>query len=415
MLSKPKPLRLFAAPILLPLVALCALLCGAVGAATPEPGSLKSPEMTPKGTTSGMPLRIGATISDTGTLAEFGEQVRRGLTMWQAEVNERGGLLGRAVELVLLDDQSMPEAAVAHYQGMLRSGIKLFISPYSSTQTLAVRDALGTSDYAMVSIASAPAIWDRSDPRVFGAYTPANHNMDPVLELATRRSLTRIALAWQRSEFPSAVADGVRTAAAARNLQIVADESYAEGTQDFTQLTRKIAAQNPELVVVGSYLQDAIDFTRAARQTGLKPRLLAFSGGPALREYGDSVGWETAQGVISTVQWLRSVRLPGAFDFGFRYRQEFAVYPSYDAAGGYAAGQILEAAMRLATSAEPRAVRKQLGTMKFRSILGHYRVDEYGMQTAKANYLVQWQDNHISLVYPAHLARWQVIYPLPWE
>lgn len=379
-----------------------------------EPGSLTSPEMTPAGTTSGKMLRIGATISDTGSLAEFGVQVRRGLRMWQAGVNERGGLLGKAVELVLQDDRSNPKVAATLYQQMLNDGVKLFVSPYSSEMTISVRDALGAKNFAMVAIASAPQIWDRRDPRIFGAYTPANHNMDPFLKLVAKHNLKRVALAWQDAEFPRAVAIGARTKAKQLGLNIVADESYSPASNRFVELASTLKASSPDAVIVGSYLQDAIDFSKAARQVGLAPQLIAFSGGPALREFGNAVGTETAQGVISTVQWLRSVRMPGSFDFGFRYRQQFSVYPSYDAAGGYAAGQILESAMRLAKTQAPAGVRKQLASMKFRSILGHYRVDERGMQQAKDNYLVQWQDSHISLVYPPELARWQVLYPLPW-
>jgi len=389
-----------------------AFLSTAVQAAAP--GSLESPEMTPAGTTGGEKLLIGATISDTGQLAEFGIQVRRGLTMWQAEVNERGGLLGKAVELVLLDDQSSPAIAAGLYQQMVADGIELFVSPYSSSMTIAVRDTLGSADIAMVAIASAPEIWNQSEPRVFGAYTPANHNMDPFLTLVAKHNLSRVALAWQDTEFPRAVAAGARVKAQSLGLEIVADTRYPASTTNFVALAKTLQQSAPDAVIVGSYLQDAIDFTKAAKQVSLKPKLIAFSGGPALREYGNAVGVEAAQGVISTVQWLRSVRMPGSFDFGFRYRQQFSIYPSYDAAGGYAAGQILESAMRLAKSNAPARVREQLGSMKFRSIIGHYRVDERGMQKAKDNYLVQWQDNHISLVYPPQLARWQVLFPLPW-
>jgi len=384
------------------------------GAKTAEPGSLATPQMTPKGTTAGAPLRIGATISDTGNLAEFGARVRRGLLMWQAGINERGGLLGRAVQLELHDDASQASTAVAHYQAMRASGINLFVSPYSTALTIAVRDALGDDDIAMVSIASAPQIWDRPNPRIFGAYTPANKNMDPFLELVAARGLSRVALVWQDTEFPAAVAQGVRARAAELNLELVGDLSYPAATRDFSQIITALTAAQPDAIAVGSYLQDAIDFTNAAQSGGLKTKLLAFSGGPALREYGNQVGTDVANGVISTVQWLRSVRMPGSFDFGFRYRAEFGEYPSYDAAGGYAAGQILEAAMRLAKRPTPDLVRKHLASMKFRSILGHYRVDANGMQLAKRNYLVQWQDSHISLVYPKALARWQVLYPLPW-
>lgn len=393
---------------------LCVHMAAAAGAATAEPGSLASPTMTPEGTTQGAPLRIGATVSDTGDLADLGIQVRRGLVMWQAGVNERGGLLGRAVELVLHDDRSDAATAVQHYRAMRQSGINLFISPYSSEMTIAVRDAVGQDDIAIVSIASAPQIWDRSDSKIFGAYTPANHNMDPFMHMVAKRGLTRVALAYQDSEFPSAVAEGVRAKAAELGLDIVLDQSYAENETGFEDIAGAMKRAAPDAIIVGSYLQDAIDFTKAAKETGVTTKLLAFSGGPALRQYGDAVGADVAEGVISTVQWLRSVRMPGSFDFGFRYRTQFGVYPSYDAAGGYGAGQILEAAMRLAKSDQPAQIRERLSSMKFRSILGHYRVDERGMQSAKPTYLVQWQDNHISLVYPPQLARWQVVYPLPW-
>ena len=375
---------------------------------------MASPAMTPDGTTQGEPLRIGATISETGSLADLGIQVRRGLVMWQAGVNERGGLLGRAVELVLHDDGSDANRAAAHYRQMRESGIDLFVSPYSSEMTLAVRDVVGRDDIAMVSIASAPQIWQSKDSRIFGAYTPANQNMDPFLHMVEKRGLSNVALVYQDSEFPRAVAEGVRTKASELALNIVLDKSYPEDTKNWGPLTEAIRRSEPDAIIVGSYLQDAIEFTKTAKANGLSAKLIAFSGGPALRQYGDAVGGDVAEGVISTVQWLRSVRMPGSFDFGFRYRSQFGVYPSYDAAGGYAAGQILEAALRLAKSADPKSVRERLSNMKFRSILGHYRVDETGMQSAKPTYLVQWQDNHISLVYPPQLARWQVVYPLPW-
>ena len=375
---------------------------------------MASPAMTPDGTTQGEPLRIGATISETGSLADLGIQVRRGLVMWQAGVNERGGLLGRAVELVLHDDGSDANRAAAHYRQMRESGIDLFVSPYSSEMTLAVRDVVGRDDIAMVSIASAPQIWQSKDSRIFGAYTPANQNMDPFLHMVEKRGLSNVALVYQDSEFPRAVAEGVRSKASELALNIVLDKSYPEDTKNWGPLTEAIRRSEPDAIIVGSYLQDAIEFTKTAKANGLSAKLIAFSGGPALRQYGDAVGGDVAEGVISTVQWLRSVRMPGSFDFGFRYRSQFGVYPSYDAAGGYAAGQILEAALRLAKSADPKSVRERLSNMKFRSILGHYRVDESGMQSAKPTYLVQWQDNHISLVYPPQLARWQVVYPLPW-
>ncbi len=154
-------------------------------------------------------------------------------------------------------------------------------------------------------------------------------------------------------------------------------------------------------------------FAQAAKAAGVKPKLMAYSGAPALQEFGQRVGIANIQGVLSTVQWSRDVRVPGGFDLAFRYEREYNMYPSYDAAGGYAAGQVLEAAIRLAGTTDHDKVRDELAVLKFRSILGNYRVDATGLQTAKSTYLVQWQDDHISLVYPPDVARWKLLYPYP--
>jgi len=97
----------------------------------------------------------------------------------------------------------------------------------------------------------------------------------------------------------------------------------------------------------------------------------------------------------------------------YRYERLYNAYPNYDVAGAYAAGQVLEQAVRLAGSADRTAVRTQLATLKTRTILGNYRVDETGAQTAKTTYLIQCQGDHLSLVYPPEVARFPLVYPYP--
>lgn len=360
------------------------------------------------------PIRIGVPVSLTGRLAGFADQQLKGMELFVDDINNRGALLGRPVTLISLDDHSTEAGAQAAYQALRDQGIDLFVSPYSSGLTLAIQPQVQNEDIVMMSLASAPQIWETPNqltPKIFGLYTPADENMAPLLKLAQEQGLTRLGLIYQKTDFPEAVAAAVRKQAGPMGLQLVFDEGYDANKADFAAIAGRLSNTNPEVVVVGSYIKDAIAFTNQA--TGLKPKLIAFSGGPALRDFGDEVGHSKANGVLSTAQWMRSVRFPGSFDFGFRYREQHGIYPSYDAAGGYAALQVLEAAVRLAGSIDPQAVREQLANMKFRSIVGHYRVDARGRQTAKSTYLVQWQDSHISLVYPTELSRFELLYPFP--
>ena len=92
-------------------------------------------------------------------------------------------------------------------------------------------------------------------------------------------------------------------------------------------------------------------------------------------------------------------------------RQRYGYNPGVYPAIGYSTGQVLEAAVRLAGTTQPNAVREQLRTMEFRSLFGQYRVDENGRQEGKRNYVLQWQGGERKLVDPPNLAESQLIYP----
>ncbi len=106
--------------------------------------------------------------------------------------------------------------------------------------------------------------------------------------------------------------------------------------------------------------------------------------------------------------------MPGGFDLAFPLRAlHTASIRRTTPPAATRPGRCIEAAVRLAGTTDHAAVRDELAVLKFRSILGNYRVDATGLQTAKSTYLVQWQDDHISLVYPPDVARWKLLYPYP--
>lgn len=361
----------------------------------------------------GQPIKVGASIPLTGEFESFGNEQARGLRFWVRDINGRGSLLGRPVELVVYDDESKTEGVAAIYERLIsQDRVDVLVSPYSSPQTLEAAAVAERHGVPMVSVAAANTIWERGFKNVFGVFTPARHNMDPVFSVAAEHNLRSVAIAYQSSEFPESVAEGARRRAAENGMRVVFDQSYPESATNLNGLVSAMADTNPDVVIVGAYLEDSVAFIRAAKRQNFAPGILAFSGAPALAEFGQVVG-SSANGVMSTVQWTRSDRLPGSFDFGFRFQARYGLYPSYHAAGGYGCGQILEAAVRLAGTTDHAAVREQLGTMVFRSILGHYRVDETGMQIGKPKYLIQWQGTHRSMIYPPEIARWDVRVPFP--
>ena len=359
------------------------------------------------------PIKIGTTQALTGHYQEFGTEQLRGLQMWVADINARGSLLGRPVKLVHYDDGSRSARAEDGVRKLVEvDGVDFLVGPYSSALTLRASTVAEELNVPMVaSAASADEIWERGYRNIFGVDVPASNYMRG-FSAAIDAGAKSLALLYARTPFAEEVAVGVRKRAAETGVKILLDQGYPPEQLDFSAIARQLAEVDADIVMGISYLEDSIAMVKAIRAAGVKPGMLAFTVGPALREFGDRLG-DQAEGVVGIVQWLRSVPLPGSQDFAYRYRQRYGENPGVHAAIGYSAGQVIEAAVRLAGTSDRDAVREQLRTMYFRSLLGLYNTDETGRQTGKSNYLLQWQDNQRRLVSPVNLAEREFIYPMP--
>jgi len=356
---------------------------------------------------------IGTTQALTAHYQEFGIEQLCGLQMWVADVNARGAILGRPVELRYYDDRSRDAGTVEGFKRLIeQDGVDFLVGPYSSSLTLEASLVAEHYNIPMVATAaSAEKIWGRGLKNIFGVDTPARSYVKG-LNLVVSTGAKSIALIYANTDFPVEVASSVRLHAAEVGLKIVLDEVYEPEEREFSALVQRLVTVDADVVMGISYLEDSVEIVREVRRQQLKPQMLIFTVGPTLQDFGDLLGAE-ANGVLGVVQWLRSVPLPGAEDFAYRYRQRYGSNPGVYAAIGYSAGQILEAAIRLAGTTDHDAVREQLRSMYFRSLFGRYEVDETGRQVGKRNYVLQWQAGHRRLVAPAELAERKLISPLP--
>jgi branched-chain amino acid transport system substrate-binding protein len=358
------------------------------------------------------PIRVGVTASLTGDYAKLGQDQLSGIRMWADDVNARGALLGRKVEIVYYDDASSPEKSAQLYERLItQDKVDLLLGPYASDITLAASRVAERHNFPMVATgAASSAIWQQGFSNIFQIDAPAAKYMELPLKLANEKGLKRIALVYADTDFPREVADGVRAMAAGYGMPLVLDEAYAQDSRDFSAIARRMKAAAPQVVIGGTYFDDSVALVRATRQVGLQPDMMVMTVGPAQEDFGQQLG-DAADGVMGATSWMRSGKRPLAYDFSFRYKQKYGHNAAAHAAYGYAGGQVLEAAVRLAGSLDRDAVREQLQTMTFRSLLGRYRVDEAGSQTAKQTYVMQWQGGKRLLILPENIADSAIEYP----
>jgi branched-chain amino acid transport system substrate-binding protein len=361
----------------------------------------------------GQPIRIGATMSETGSLATQGIPARNGYRLCEQDVNAQGGLFGRDIEFVMYDDESDPERAVALYERLIvEDGVDAVMGPYGSTHTEAVAPVTERHRQVLISpLAATSSIWEQGRRYLFMVLPPAELFLAGLVDMAADRGLRTVAIVQEDALFPRAAGAGAAERAASHGMDVVLHETYARGTEDFSALLARVQAAGAEVLgMAASSLGDFILVARQMRESDVNVSMFGTSG--AVAEFRDALG-PTAEYVYGLSAWEPVLPNPGIAEFVAAYRREFHQAPSFHAAGAYGSCQIFVEAARRAGSLDAEALREQLLALEMQTIFSEFAVDERGYQTANRGLFVQWQDGEKVVVWPADLATAEPRFPTP--
>ncbi len=122
------------------------------------------------------PIKVGVTASLSGEYAAPGGEQLEGIQMWAHDLNARGALLGRPVEIVYYDDKSDASTSAALYERLISEDkVDLLLGPYSSGLTLAASGVAEKHHFPMVATgASSTDIWSRGYKNIFQVDAPTD-------------------------------------------------------------------------------------------------------------------------------------------------------------------------------------------------------------------------------------------------
>jgi branched-chain amino acid transport system substrate-binding protein len=361
------------------------------------------------------PIKIGASMSVTGTYAKPGTYQKQGYDVCIDELNAKGGILGRKVELVIYDDQSTPATAVRLYEKLITEDkVDAVMGPYSSAVSEAVANVTEKYKKVMVApLAATTSIFKKGRKYIFMVITPAENYLDGLIDMAAKRGLKTVAIIHEDTLFPKASAAGTVEAAKKKGMQVVLQEAYPKGNTDFSALLVKIKAANPDVIAAGTYFDDAVAITRQMKELNVNPKMFGLTVGGDLPEFYDLLK-QNAEYVYGSTQWDESLPYPGQKEFLAAYKAKFkGQEPSYHTAAGYAGCLIYADAVKKAGSLDADKVRDQLLKMEIKTAFGDYKVEPDGFQIAHKMVMLQWQDGKRIVVWPDDLANGKIRYPTP--
>lgn len=368
------------------------------------------------------PIVIGISLPLTGDFAEPGKGVQRGYETWAKVINDGGGLLGRQVELTILDDASDAARVVADYESLIaQDEVDLVMGPFSTR--LVVPASRVADEYGMLFVepaAAAAEVFENGFENIFyaaPAIAPDHYNylLDYIEAMPEDERPETAAVAAMDDPFAQGTAYGLRDGLAELGVEIVVDEVYPPNATDMSAVAAQIADADPDIVVGGTQYQDAVNMILALQQLDYQPRMAAFSTAPTNPEFVEAIGG-AVDGIISPTGYTVEATFPSNEEFVAANEELHGAEPGEDEANAYTAGQVVAAAVEAVGCAEQGDCQQQLidwlHENEVDTVVGTLGWDEAGRPNG-AHLIQQYVDGEIAIVLPEDVAEAELVYPKP--
>jgi branched-chain amino acid transport system substrate-binding protein len=346
---------------------------------------------------------IGVSESLSGRYSVMGNMQKKGFSLWERHVNDRGGISGKKVRMLIYDDHSEPARAKAIYRKMiLEERVDLVFGPYSSGISEAILPVTEKHGYpVLLSGASADRLWEKGYKYAFGVYTPASKYAVGFLEMLAKNKLNNLSIVSADDAFSVVLSNRTRKWIKKFHLMVVLFERFKKGTKNLEEIAAKVKASEAQVLIVCGHLDESVHMRLALKNIGWFPKAYWASVGPATQKF-HTILKRDAEHVFSSSQWEEEVgaHFPGGSLFIKSFKEIHRVGPSYHAATAYAAGMILEAALEKMQDFDRKGLRDVLSAMDTMTVIGRYGVDKSGMQIRHFPVIVQWQAGKKRVVWP---------------
>ena len=353
------------------------------------------------------PIRIGLSVSLTGGVAANGKQVLLAMQIWKDDINAKGGLLGRPVELVFYDDQSNPANVPPIYTKLLDvDKVDLTVGPYATNMVVPALPVLIQHNRVTIGILAVGANREFKYPKYFAMISagpnPRLAFSEGFFAIAMEQNPKpkTVAITGADAEFAQVSMDGARENAKKAGLQIVYDKAYPPSTTDYASVIRAVQATNPDIVYNAGYPPDTIGMVRAANEVGLKTKMF---GGNMIGLLATTFRMQLGpllNGIISTADVFipaPSFNFPGSQELLRKY-QARAAGEGIDPFGfnfapfGYAALQVLAEAVEGTKSLDQDKIADYLHKATLHTVVGDINYGPEGEWTKSRVLVSQFQN-----------------------
>ena len=354
--------------------------------------AIASPLFATSVSAQGQPIKIGFSMAMTGGLGPNGKSALLAQRIWEEDINAKGGLLGRKVQLVFRDDQTNPTTIPGIYSQLLDvEKVDLIMGGYGTNMLAPAMPLVMQRKKLFIGLLGLGVNTEFNYPNYF-VMIPSGPDPKPsftkgFIDLAMKQNPrpATVAIVAADAEFAVNAADGARENAKQQKLKIVYDRRYPPNATDFAPIVRAIAATNPDLVIVCSYPPDSVGIVRAVNEINFRPKMI---GGGMVGLQNTSIKAQLGpllNGWTNYDFWLPvpKMNFPGVTDLMAKYQKRAGAegvdaFGYYMAPQAYAQFQVLEQAVEATKSLSDNTLADYIRKSTFKTVLGDVKFGRFG-------------------------------------
>ena len=329
-------------------------------------------------TTEAETIKIGAIGPLTGPVAIYGISATNGLKLAIDEINANGGILGKQVELNVLDEKGDSTEAVNAYNKLVDWGMVALVGDITSKPTVAVSEVAAQDGIPMITPTGTQLNITEAGSNVFRVCFTDPYQGE-VLAKFTKDKLgakTVAVMSNNSSDYSDGVANAFIKEAENQGIQVVAKEGYSDGDKDFRAQLTKIAQQNPDVLFIPDYYEQDGLIAIQAREVGLKSVIVGSDGWDGVVKTVDPSSYAAIENVYFANHYSTKDSNERIQNFIKNYKEKYNDEPSAFSALSYDTAYLLKAAIEKAGTTDKEAVAKAIKEIQFEGITGQLTFDE---------------------------------------
>ena len=314
-------------------------------------------------------IKIGVITDRVGVSKPYSEPATEGVIFGADEINRKGGVLGRKIELLIEDDQSRPDISAALARKLVDQGavfiLSVSLSPATQQQQTVTMEAKTPQ---MTPMNSADYLTTQLDNPYFWQTGPLGSvQIATLLAHARTKNFKKVAVITDNSDLGQAIAKAFKGTLEKAGIQVVADEVVVRGATTAMPQMQKIRAAQPEAIFLAGVLTaENVLIFRAYRELGIKF--------PIHSSYNLSVPiYETvAKGLVNGVTFVDAYDpdKPEVKAFEAAYKKATGKDPQNLHGYGYDGINLIVDAIRRAGSTDKEKIRAAMQQTDYAGVMG---------------------------------------------